>query len=135
MNDGLRKKKILCMIMIWLIAVFIPLYWRHEPARQKAATARISRESATRGAQIFASRCIACHRMAGDGIPGKNLRQTSLDETGLVKTISGGRPGTIMMPFGDQNGGPLKTFEVIDVAHFVHNWDQSSLDSAAAALK
>ncbi len=48
--EDLRKNKILCAVMIWLIAIFIPLYWYHEPARQEAARARIKKESITRGA-------------------------------------------------------------------------------------
>lgn len=121
--------------MIWLIAIFIPLYWYHEPARQEAAVARIKKESMNRGAQIFVSHCVVCHQMTGTGIPGKNLRRTTLDEDVLVKTISRGKRGTAMPAFSDQEGGPLKNFEIMDVINFIRNWDQSLLESAAAALK
>ncbi len=133
--EDLRKNKILCAVMIWLIAIFIPLYWYHEPARQAAASARIEKESVTRGARIFIAHCVVCHRMTGDGIPKRNLRQTTLDEAVLVKTISRGRPGTIMPALSDQEGGPLKQFEIMDVINFIRHWDQSLLDSVAAALK
>jgi mono/diheme cytochrome c family protein len=133
--EDLRRNKILCVIMIWLIAIFIPLYWYHEPARQKVAIARIERESRTRGAQIFVSHCTACHRKTGDGVPGRNLRRTALDEAVLVRTISRGRLRTAMPAFGDQEGGSLKKFEIMDVINFIRNWDQSLLAPAAAASK
>ncbi len=121
--------------MIWLIAIFIPLYWYHEPDREQTAAARIKKESMTRGAQIYAAHCAACHRRTGDGIRGKDLRRTALDETVLIKTISRGKPGTAMRAFGDQDGGSLKTFEIMDVINFIRNWEQSLLESPAGASK
>lgn len=139
-DKDLRRKKILCSFMIWAIAIFIPIYWFHEPARQEAAGARMKKESIDRGAQIFVANCVVCHQMTGTGIPGKNLRRIGLDETVLVKTISRGRPGTgkpgtAMPPFSDQEGGPLKQFQILDVINFIRDWDQSVLESAAAARR
>ena len=120
--------------MVWLIAIFIPLYWWHEPARQEAAIARIKMASMTRGAEIFVSHCVACHGKTGDNIPGRNLRQTLMEEAALAKVISRGRPGTGMPAFGNEEGGSLKKFEVTDVVAFIRNWDQSLFDAAAARL-
>ncbi len=131
--------------MTWAIVIFIPLYWSHEPARQEMAAARIKKESVDRGAQLYVAICVVCHQMNGTGIPGKNLQRIGLDETVLVKTVSRGRPGTPATPdkpgtpampaFGDQEGGPLKQFQILDVINFIRNWDQSVLESAAAARR
>ena len=120
--------------MVWLIAIFIPLYWWHEPARQETAIARIKKTAMTKGAEIFRSHCLACHGKTGDNIPGKNLRRTPMEESILAKVISRGRPGTAMPAFGNEEGGSLKKFEVTDVATFIRNWDQSLFESAAAHL-
>jgi mono/diheme cytochrome c family protein len=134
-NDvDLQKKKTICLAMIWLIAIFIPLYWWHEPARQEAAIARIKKASMTRGAEIFVSHCVACHGKTGDNIPRRNLRRTPLEEAVLAKVISRGRPGTAMPTFGDEEGGSLKKFEIADVVAFIRNWDQSLFDAAATHL-
>lgn len=135
MNDvDLQKKKTICLVMLWLIAIFIPLYWWHEPARQKTAIVRIKKASMTRGAEIFVSHCVACHGKTGDNIPGRNLRRTPLEEAVLAKVISRGRPGTAMPTFGDQEGGSLKKFEIANVVTFIRNWDQSLFDAAAMRL-
>ena len=136
MNDdlGLQKKKIVCLVIVWLIAILIPLYWWHEPARQEAAIARIKKASMTRGAEIFVSHCMACHGKTGDNIPGRNLRRKPLEEAVLAKVISRGRPGTAMPSFGSEEGGSLKKFEIADVVTFIRNWDQSFFDAAAAHL-
>ena len=111
--------------MVWLIAIFIPLYWWHEPARQEAAVARIKKQAMARGAKIFASNCAACHGETGDSIPDKNLSKTLLEEAGLAKVISRGRPDAGMPAWSDEEGGPLKKFEISDVIIFMKNWDQS----------
>lgn len=86
------------------------------------------------GAELFLSNCSLCHGKTGDQLPGKNLRQTQIDEAGLTKVISRGRPGTAMPPFGAEDGGALKKFEIADVITFIQNWDQSLIESAAAHL-
>jgi len=135
-NDGLglQKKKIICLVIIWLIAILIPLYWWHEPVRQGAAIARIKQEAMARGAEIFVSHCMACHGRTGDNIPEKNLRRTPLEEAVLAKIISRGRSGTAMPAFGNEEGGSLKKFEITDVVTFIRNWDQSFFDAAEAHL-
>ena len=56
------------------------------------------------------------------------------EESMLAKVISRGRPGTAMPALGNDEGGPLKKFEVADVIAFIRNWDQPLLDAAAANL-
>ena len=135
MNDlDLQRKKTICLIMIWLIVVFIPIYWWYESARQGAAIARLKGEAVARGAEIYLSHCVACHGKTGDNIPGKHLRRTAMEEAILAKVVSRGRPGTGMPAFGDEEGGALKKFEVSDVIAFIRSWDQSIFESAAAHL-
>ena len=135
MNDlDLQRKKTICLIMIWLIVVFIPIYWWYESARQGAAIARLKGEAVARGAEIYVSHCVACHGKTGDNIPGKHLRRTAMEEAILAKVVSRGRPGTGMPAFGDEEGGALKKFEVSDVIAFIRSWDQSIFESAAAHL-
>ncbi len=130
MNE-LEKKLTVCLIMLLAVIIFIPVYGMHEPARQEAAIVRIKAQSVQRGADIFAADCTLCHGRTGDAQPKANLRKTQLDQTGLIKTISRGRPGTIMPAFLEQEGGPLKDFEIADVVSFIQNWDQALVDSSS----
>ncbi|MBI4332475.1 MAG: cytochrome c [Chloroflexi bacterium] len=133
MND-LQKKTVISALMILAMAVLVPVYWLREPARQEAAATRIKHEAATRGAEFFLSNCSLCHGRTGDLLPGRNLRQTQMDEAALAKVISRGRPGTGMPAFGAEDGGMLKKFEIGELTTFLLNWDQSLIESAAAHL-
>ncbi len=131
----LNKKITICVIMLLAIAVFIPVYAAKEPARQEAAVARIKRDEMARGAEFFVTHCAACHGKTGDNIPGKNLSQTQINQTGLAKIISRGIPGTPMPAFGDQEGGSLKKFEIGEIVTFLMNWDQPLVEQAIVHLK
>lgn len=71
------------------------------------------------GAQVFAQKCVGCHKEDGRGEIGPNLTDkfqlhgtTRLD---LYRTIHGGVSGTAMIAWGDQ----LPAADVMDVAAFV----------------
>lgn len=135
MDDvDLKKKKKVCLIMLWTIVIFIPIYWWHEPARQEAAIARIKKAAMTRGAEIYVSHCVLCHGNTGDSIQGKNLRRTAIEEAILSKVIARGNAEAGMPAWGNEEGGSLKNFEINDVVAFIKNWDQSVFESAAAHL-
>ena len=135
MNDAdLKKTKTVCLVMVWIIVIFIPLYWWREPARQEAAIARIKREALTRGAEIYVSHCVTCHGNTGNDIPGKNLHRTPIEEAALAKIIARGRPDAGMPSLGNEEGGSLKNFEINDVIAFIKSWDQSILETAMAQM-
>ena len=71
------------------------------------------------GAQVYAQKCVGCHKEDGRGEIGPNLTdkfqihgKTRMD---LYRTIHGGVPGTAMIAWGDQ----LAPAEILDVAAFV----------------
>lgn len=71
------------------------------------------------GAQIFAAKCVGCHKEDGRGEIGPNLTDkfqihgsTRMD---IFRTIHGGAPGTAMIAWGDQ----LPAGDILDVAAFV----------------
>lgn len=63
-------------------------------------------EAVSRGAALFAQRCVSCHLDKGQGVIGPNLTDlnqlhgaTRMD---LYKTIANGVPGTAMLAWGEQ---------------------------------
>lgn len=71
------------------------------------------------GAEIFKSRCVACHTEDGHGLIGPNLTDlyqihgsTRMD---IYTTVRGGVPGTAMLAWGEQMAGT----DVMAVASFV----------------
>lgn len=105
-----------------VIVIFIPVYWAMEPGRQAAASVRQQAEAVERGAETYSSACATCHGVQGEGTVGPALRGTSLDNDVLTKTIIRGVPGTAMMAWGDEDGGPLKKHQINDLVTLIKNW-------------
>jgi cytochrome c oxidase cbb3-type subunit III len=73
----------------------------------------------TRGAEVFASRCVGCHTADGRGQIGPNLTDLYQlhgdSRMDIFATIRGGAPGTAMIAWGEV----MKPTEIIAVATFV----------------
>jgi mono/diheme cytochrome c family protein len=82
-----------------------------------------------RGAELFAHHCAACHGPAGAGLVGPPLAKTwdmAQPELMIRSTIVGGRPGTAMIAWSVDQGGPLAAQEIEDlVAHLV-TWTRNA---------
>lgn len=80
-----------------------------------------------RGADLFAQHCAVCHGPAGDGLVGPPLAKAwSVAQPELVirSTIVGGRPGTAMIAWSADLGGPLATQEIEDLVAHLMTWAQ-----------
>lgn len=95
------------------------------------------------GAALFEARCSLCHGAYGEGRTGPTLntpvlfdtgpdgRIAQMDWTGSVEsfiksTVSAGRPGTVMQPWSQTFGGPLRDDEIQDIANFILNWQATA---------
>ncbi|MDP2931033.1 MAG: cytochrome c [Chloroflexota bacterium] len=116
------------LVLTLIIVVFIPVYWATEPGRQENALARQTAESVDRGAEKYASNCAACHGSQGERGLGRALAGTMLDSKALQRVIARGVPGTAMPPWGVEDGGPLKDYQIRDLVAFIE-----SLGAPAAA--
>ncbi|MEW6034146.1 MAG: cytochrome c [Chloroflexota bacterium] len=125
----LEKKTALGLFLTLVIVVFIAVYWATESGRHAAVVARLKQEAMARGALEYARLCATCHGTAGQGLIGPALRDTLLDEDALTKTISRGVPGTAMLAWAQEDGGPLREQQVQDLVMFIKNWDDSLLES------
>jgi len=76
-------------------------------------------ELVSRGAEVFASRCVGCHTADGRGQIGPNLTDLYQihgdSRMDIYGTILGGAPGTAMIAWGEV----MKPAEIIAVATFV----------------
>ncbi len=105
------------------------------------------------GAALFATNCSGCHGPQGKGVEGiapalneANFFTNRMQEVGwtgtfenyiestiaagrLVSTrpqyVGGGRPA--MPAWGEEFGGPLRQDQVLDLAKFIINWEESAL--------
>ena len=76
-------------------------------------------ELVSRGAEVFASRCVGCHTADGRGQIGPNLTDLyqihGTSRMDIYGTILGGAPGTAMIAWGEV----MKPAEIVAVATFV----------------
>jgi cytochrome c oxidase cbb3-type subunit 3 len=76
-------------------------------------------EVVSRGADVFAARCVGCHMPDGRGQIGPNLTDLFQihgdSRMDIYNTITGGAPGTAMIAWGEV----MKPAEIIAVATFV----------------
>jgi mono/diheme cytochrome c family protein len=121
----LQKKILIGLALTLIIVIFIPIYWATEPARQEAARERQQAEAAERGAELYTSSCAVCHGSGGEGKIGPALKGTQLDEGALEKIIARGVPGTGMLAWSDEDGGPFKGHQIDDMVTFIQNWDSA----------
>jgi mono/diheme cytochrome c family protein len=91
------------------------------------------------GAALFETNCSGCHGAYGQGIQCPTLNTPTLFDTGpdgrirqaewggsvesfVKSTISAGRPGTQMVAWSQDYGGPLRGDEIQDLTNFILNW-------------
>ncbi|RME46417.1 MAG: hypothetical protein D6791_08340 [Chloroflexi bacterium] len=108
-------------------------------------------KSIENGALLFEARCSLCHGAYGEGRTGPTLNTPALFDTGpegrvaqmdwtgsvesfIKSTISAGRPGTVMQPWGEAFGGPLRDDEVQDITNFIMNWEPTAGELPAGVV-
>ncbi len=111
--------------------------------RLEAETQAQLGKSIENGAMLYEINCAFCHGIYGEGRIGPTLntpalfdtgpngRLAQMDWTGTVEsfirsTIAAGRPGTIMQPWGQEFGGPLRPDQIEDLTNFILNWEATA---------
>jgi len=119
--------------------------------RMDAETQAQLARSIENGAKLYETRCAHCHGVYGEGRigptlntpalfdPGPNGRLARTDWTGtlesfLFATISAGRPRTIMQPWSQRFGGPLRDDEIQDLVNFILNWRETAGEFPVGAV-
>ncbi len=95
------------------------------------------------GAALFETNCAGCHGEYGQGLQCPTLNTPTLFDTGpngrlaqlgwegtlesfIRSTITAGRPGTPMVAWSEQFGGPLRADEIQDITNFILNWEPTA---------
>jgi mono/diheme cytochrome c family protein len=160
-----------------VVAVALPLYWLHEPARQSEATNYFDENAAERGEVLFSNatmpkyesatslQCANCHGPKGEGgpvpfqvegegavvwkAPALNtvlLRLTedpgciNIDDRAtltcaVTDVITNGRPGTPMLAWGVDGGGPKNDQSIQDLVAYLRSIKLTPDQAQAQAAK
>jgi cbb3-type cytochrome c oxidase subunit III len=150
-SDEELESKVLIRYMAWgglallVIALWLPAYWWHEPARLSGKTKAIAAETVETGKEQFQTLCAQCHGLDASGgirdyvIDGisrkyaepplkyiydrytKGGRNTDEITQIIYDAINRGRPGTPMPTWGLAFGGPLNSRQVDTIVAFLQS--------------
>jgi mono/diheme cytochrome c family protein len=131
---------------------------REQARLERFTDARLGRQIEM-GAHLYEQNCATCHGVHGKaeecydpssgdpiGCVGLPLNYQSLvcgdislrmeamnwegsKEAFIQSTLASGRPGTVMPAWSEQFGGPLRNDQIVDLSHFVLNWENEELCS------
>jgi len=118
------------IIMGLLIAAF-PLYRLYEPARRTDAREMQAAFLADLGGEIFNGQCAGCHGQEGRGglgpaIGSKDFLE-AVDDSQISQLIALGVPGTEMVAYSSDNGGPLTSTQIESVATYLRSLEPDAV--------
>lgn len=125
-----RKWMLAGLILMALFVLAFPLFRFYEPARR--AEARIQQEQflADQGAEIFVGSCESCHGVGGAGglAPALGAREflETADDAQIAALITHGVPGTEMVAYGLDFGGPLTSTQVRAIASYLRSLEEDA---------
>jgi cytochrome c oxidase cbb3-type subunit 3 len=123
------------LVLILLLALVFPLYRVYEPARRAEARVVLETDLAFVGADLYEAQCSACHGLDGTGGLAAALATTqfldSVDNRQIQQLIALGVPGSEMVGYGQDNGGPLTQVQVRSIAVYLRSLEEGAADNPA----
>ena len=117
-----------CML---LLIVAFPLYKLGEPSRRAATRESMHAENVALGRALFAQHCAACHgdeARGGRGFPTLGAREflESVSDKQLHWLVSGGVPGSPMVAYDLDLGGPFTAQEITRVVSYLRSLEEGA---------
>ncbi len=119
------------LVCMALLIVAFPLYKLGEPARRERTLEATRTENITLGATLFAQHCAACHgddARGGRGFPTLGAKEflTSVSDKQLQWLISGGIPGSAMVAYDLDLGGPFTAQEITRLVTYLRSLEEGA---------
>jgi len=113
------------LVLMGLFVLAFPLFRFYEPGRRADARTQQQMFLAQQGAEVFAANCESCHGAAGSGavapaIGAKEFLEAVTDDQ-LSQLIAVGIPGSEMVAYSNDFGGPLTSEEITAVTTFLRS--------------
>jgi mono/diheme cytochrome c family protein len=117
------------LLMVLLLLVF-PIYRIYEPAQRAEARTDQLGFLAAQGEEIYDAECASCHGPVGRGGLGPAVGSTnfleSVEDHQIVQLISLGVPGTEMVAYSIDNGGPMTSEEIESIAVYLRSLEETA---------
>jgi len=120
------------ILMALFIGVF-PIYRIYEPAQRADARELQMGFLADHGGELFAASCAGCHGEQGLGglgpaIGSRNFLE-SVEDRQIAQLIGLGVPGTEMVGYSIDNGGPLTSTEIQSLTTYLRSLEEDSVSN------
>ncbi|MBK5268379.1 MAG: c-type cytochrome [Acidimicrobiia bacterium] len=120
------------VVLMALFVLAFPLYRLYEPGARAEARELQETHLQTEGESLYRDGCASCHGGQGEGVdaPALNSKQF-LDSAVLeqiIALVSHGVPGTAMVAWSVDLGGPLTSEQIRAVASYVDSWRAEAPD-------
>jgi mono/diheme cytochrome c family protein len=118
------------LILLGLFIAVFPIYRFYEPAQRAEAREDQSSFLAAQGADLFKGECSSCHGVAGRGgiapaIGSRNFLESVEDEQ-IDQLIALGIPGTEMVSYSIDYGGPMTSEEIDALTVYLRSLEEDS---------
>lgn len=134
LESSTQKWMLWGLILMGLFVLAFPLFRFYEPARR--ADARTSQEAylATLGGQIYADNCASCHGTDGTGAiaPAIGAMEflASVEDIQIEQLIALGVPGTEMVAYSLDFGGPFTSEDIDAVTVYLRSLEEREFSLA-----
>lgn len=123
------------LVLVMLMALVFPAYRWYEPVRRADAHVQLDRDLAVVGSDLYDAQCTSCHGNAGRGGLAPALASTqflgSVDNRQVEQLIALGVPGSEMVAYGQDNGGPLTHVQIRALALYLRSLEEDAVDNPA----
>lgn len=125
-----RKWMVAGLILMGLFVLAFPIFRFYEPAQRADARESQLGFFATEGAELFDTSCAECHGPAGSGaiapaIGSKEFLE-SVDDDQIRQLTALGVPGTEMVAYSNDFGGPMTSSEIASITTYLRSLEEDA---------
>lgn len=130
LDASTRKWKWAGLILMGLFFLAFPVFRLYEPTQRADAREAQSSFLAAEGAALFDTNCAECHGAAGSGAIAPALGSQeflqSVDDDQIAQLTALGVPGTEMVAYSNDFGGPLTAQEINSITVFLRSLEEDA---------
>ncbi len=119
------------LILMGLFFLAFPLFRFYEPAQRADAREAQVEFLAAEGSGLYEDSCASCHGVNGTGAiaPAIGAKEflDSVDDTQITQLIALGVPGTEMVAYSNDFGGPLTSQEVTAITTYLRSLEEDAI--------
>lgn len=118
------------LILMAMLVLTFPIYRFYEPAQREDAREEQSEFLAIQGGVLYESQCSTCHGPAGVGALAPAVGSLdfleAVDDHQMGQLIAIGMPGTEMVAFSSDFGGPLTASDIRSVVVYLRSLEEDA---------